>query len=300
MKRIVILSLFVLLLIKSNSQSLINGDLEGTSQYPIPVEQWANVPFSDLNCLADQLEFATPDLTFLNGPEKSMGILGNPYSCSSFISGLDATVLVGFKHFHEGIQQTVSGFQPGQNYFIKFYQTVVKQENYLDTSGSWGVFIDNKHIGTSEPSFSQLPFNSTELKWDLRIIEFVADSTTHTIKFLPSDDDSIKVLGVAEGGLRMGIDAISLELTDPNNLINNDEKVSVNPNPTNGVLKIKSSYFNQNAKVHLLNLEGRYISESSIILQEKTIFRIEEVPGIYFLVIEIEGEIQNKFTIVKI
>lgn len=194
-----------------DAQTFINADLDGplVTTSSIQPFNWTNVPFTDPVCLALEAIRATPDLTDLTGPEMSYGLAGNPYSGNSFISGLHSEFNPATP-YHEGIQQTVTGLTAGEGYLVVFQQTVVKQGNALDTSGSWMVYGDNDLLGISEPSTSDLPFNSLMLVWEERNIGFVAANNSITFKILPWDDDTNQVFSDTDpaGGLRMGIDSI--------------------------------------------------------------------------------------------
>jgi gliding motility-associated-like protein len=167
---------------------------------------WQNVPFDDPLCHATSPGSATPDLTGIIGPKDSIGLSGNPHSAPMFLSGVRST------SFQEGIMQTVSGFTIGENYTIEFYQSVVKQINCIDTSGSWNVFVDSNSIGITIPTVSHAHFRSTSFDWELRSVSFIATDSLHTIKFLPEDDDLNLYGGVLDlnGKIRMGIDDITL------------------------------------------------------------------------------------------
>ena len=206
------------------SQNFLNPDLDGiiTGGSSLPVD-WQNVPYTDLNCNATFLGGDSPDLTDLFGPEEIGGVLGNPYSGITFISGLDGG------DYQEGIMQTVSGFLPNTLYSINFKQSVVKQNNALDQSGAWAVYIDTLLAGISIPTFSDAPFNSTSFIWEARSITFTATETTHTIKFLPMDDDSnsdYSYIGT-EGALRMGIDSITISSCNFEIELGEDETICV-------------------------------------------------------------------------
>ena len=194
-------------------QNFQNGDLEGTvtSSTSVIPNNWQYVPDTDPVCYAAIPANATPDLTGVNGPDVSNGINGNPYSGGSFVSGLHATN--GSYYWHEGIMQTVYGFVAGHSYSISFFQTVVKQSNCLDTSGSWMVYMGNTLLGITASTISALPYGSTNLVWELRAVNFIAPSAGPvTFKFLPWDDDSVHTSSAADpnGGLRMGIDNINI------------------------------------------------------------------------------------------
>jgi len=190
-------------------QSFFNSDLDGDysiiSDLP---DGWSFVPYTDTISDATYSIGATPDLTDLFGPRSAIGLLGNPYSGNTFVSGVHA------RRFQEGIMQQVDNLDVNRVYSIDFYQCVVKQENCLDQSGSWAVYLDGSLLGVSEPSFSMEPFASTSLQWENRCLTFVASRSSHWIKFLPMDDDSNNVSSKSDiyGGLRMGIDLITLSM----------------------------------------------------------------------------------------
>lgn len=212
----------------ASAQQFNNGDLEGEvhdiSDLP---GGWEAVPFTDLACRADEPFKATPDLTNYEGLPTTVDISGTPQSGETFVSALD----FGPGWHHEGIQQQVSGLIPGQVYRITFYQAVIKQDNALDTSGSWAVYLDNDLLEISSVSSSQISSSSRDTEWEKRSIEFKATAESHLFKFLPVDDDNVYNHHGLDGNLRMGIDNISMEeLTDFE--YTEDLQMSVYPNPT--------------------------------------------------------------------
>ncbi|MDX1446131.1 gliding motility-associated C-terminal domain-containing protein [Lishizhenia sp.] len=194
------------------AQSFTNPNLLGNSANSLAAlpTGWLNIPATDQNCdvtLNFQGLGDTPDLTTLNGPMPQIGIVGTPKNGSSFISGVKGD------NFHEGIMQTVNGLIPGNVYQVSFYQSVVKQENCRDTSGAWSVYLDNNLLLTTAISSSQLAYNDINLNWEYRELSFTATSSSHTLKFLPFDDDQngdIYSQGI-DAALRMGIDQINME-----------------------------------------------------------------------------------------
>jgi len=193
-----------------SAQDFVNNDLEAdTSNGGSIPNGWLVVPYTDPVCVANGNGWASPDLTWLNGPLPDGGILGNPYSGNTFMSGLRSHP--NNQIFQEGIMQEVSGFTPGEAYAIRFVQTVVKQEYALDTSGSWGVYVDVTLAGTTDPSSSQSFWNSTNLVWEERMVPFIATNNSHNFKFLPIDDDPFLTLNDETGRLRMGIDSIFIQ-----------------------------------------------------------------------------------------
>jgi|GEM_PF-4115315 len=193
------------------AQNFANSDLDGTPfGYSNLPAGWETVPVGDPVSVASNTNIGdTPDLTNLSQPGIDDGVGGIAFSGSSFISGLRMSSAV---NFHEGIQQTVSGFQVGQNYTIEFYQAVVKQVFALDNTGSWSVYMDTDLLGVSAISTSTLNFDDINLEWELRSVDFIASAASHTFKFLPTDDDfnDSSSLTDEQAGLRMGIDQISI------------------------------------------------------------------------------------------
>lgn len=212
----------------SNAQNLENGDLEGeiTGVSNIP-NGWQAIPFTDMICRANEPYKATPDLTNADGVPSSVTISGTAHSGETFISALD----FGPGWHHEGIQQRVTGLIPGQVYQITFYQAVIKQENALDTSGSWAVYMDNGMIDISSVSTSLDSYESVETKWDKRTIQFKAKSESHLLKFIPVDDDNVYNHDSQDGNLRMGIDDISIEEVVDGEIVDELDML-VYPNPT--------------------------------------------------------------------
>lgn len=194
------------------AQNFTNPDLTGTNVNTLASlpTGWSNIPATDVVCLTPTTHLGigdTPDLTTINGPTLSLGIAGNAYSGNSFVSGVKG------ENFHEGMMQTVHGLIPGKVYKIEFYQSVVKQENCRDTSGAWSVFLDNTLIQNSQLSVSHLAYNNPNLIWEHRTVLFTATSSTHTLKFLPYDDDPFGSTQTQQedAALRMGIDLITME-----------------------------------------------------------------------------------------
>lgn len=223
-KRVCFIVGLLCLSLMGHAQQFVNNDLAGppiNAAFILPYS-WNYIPFTDPNCMAAFWYQATPDLTDMAGPQPFAGLNGNPYSGNSFISGLYFGAPQSCHH--EGIMQTVSGFNVGCTYTINFYQSVVKQSNALDTSGGWAVYSDNTLVGTTAPTVSLEPYNSNSFPWEFRSLSFTATNTTHTIKFLPFDDDADQsTFGSLSGALRVGIDSIYIETLAMNsNLLGND------------------------------------------------------------------------------
>ncbi len=195
----------------SYAQNFINPGLEDTIAISSSPDDWTTIPHTDAINMSTGALQSIPDVCGSSGPSIVTGIRGNPNGGNTFVSGLygeisSATV------FHEGIEQNVTGLDPTQEYQISFYQTVVKQINAIDTSGSWDIYMDNVLLTTSKLSVSHLPFSSNNLVWDYDTINFFPTATSHTFKFIPSDDDTDRSLSTTDssGALRMGIDDINL------------------------------------------------------------------------------------------
>jgi Secretion system C-terminal sorting domain len=222
--------------ITTSAQNFQNGDLEGdihgVSSLP---SDWQAIPFTDIACRANESYKATPDLTNYDGLPTSVDISGTPQSGGTFISALD----FGPGWHHEGIQQKLTRLIIGQVYRVHFYQSVIKQDNALDTSGSWAVYMDNQLLGISSVTSSLENFASRDTKWEKRSIEFEATSESHLIKFLPADDDNVYNHNSEDGNLRMGIDNISLEELVDFEMIKELE-MSIFPNPTLDQFNVKT------------------------------------------------------------
>lgn len=185
------------------SQKFINGDLEGiptnvTSVLPV---NWQSVPYGDISCKSTDTTgiTSTPDLTGMLPGTFS----GRPFSGQTFVSGLNANnPSIGV--YQEGIMQTVYNLSINKTYIITFRQSVIYQDNALDNSGSWVVYVDSTLIGITQPSYGR--------SWELRTVTFTAKRNSHLIKFLPLDDDSnINISSIdTNGAIRMGIDSINL------------------------------------------------------------------------------------------
>ncbi len=187
-------------------QSFVNGDLEGVvSGTSVIPPGWLAVPYTDPVCFATDWYGATPDLMDLNGPQYDNGLMGNPHSGQTYVSGLH-----GFGSHHEGLMQNVIGFTVGCSYTIGLYQTVSKQINSdaMDPTGSWSVFAGNTLIGVTATTTSNEPAISINKPWERRELTFTATATTHVIKFMPTDDDADQIM---PNGIRMGIDSVWIE-----------------------------------------------------------------------------------------
>ncbi len=205
MKTLFSLALVCLFYTSLQSQSFINPDLDGTIASNTAPTGWQQIPFTDPNSNAISLAASESDITGTSGPNTPIGVNGTPYSGNTFVSGIHS------RDYCEGIMQTVNGFNIDQRYTINFYQAVVKQTAHFDTSGSWAVYIDNTLAGVTTPTSSQAPSKSNNFTWEASCISFTATSNTHTIKFLPQDDDnSLFSSSSLNGKLRMGIDSIHI------------------------------------------------------------------------------------------
>jgi hypothetical protein len=297
----VLVTLFLFLFTcKIQAQEFVNGDLEdtinGLSSLPTG---WLSIPYTDINCLANDTAAASPDLTSMTLPDAAFGINGNPYSGGTFVSGLHGSGFNG-QIWHEGIHQVVNGFVVGNTYPINFHQAVVKQANCMDSSGSWIVYVDNSLIGITNPTSSKESFNSINFIWEFRSFSFTATSTSHDIKFLPFDDDPL-ISAFSNDGLRMGIDCI--HITAPCNAVGNSllkkiqDTVLFYPNPV-----IDKMYFNNNTKIFseiiLYDLAARIILQENV--TESTYVDLANFDsGIYIYELRNKNEVYAKGKVIK-
>lgn len=195
------------------AQQFQNMDLNGITGFSQSPYNWQAVPHTDPACLAINPAKATSDICDITGPLAFSGVIGTPYSGNTYVSGLYGFDNSG-EYYHEGIMQTVSGFTVGCSYSVNFHQGIDKQSpsNFKDPSGFWNVYLDNTLIGSSAVTISNAPFDSLYFAWEARSINFIATATSHTIKFLPMDDDLNSNYSnyTTDGGLRMAIDSIYL------------------------------------------------------------------------------------------
>jgi hypothetical protein len=305
LKKIITILISISFAFNCYCQSFVNGDLDGIVSGPscLPYN-WQNVPYTDVNCLALNLYEDSPDLTNINAPGPLNGTIGNPFSGTTFISGQIGRGNNPNHFWHEGIMQTVSGFIIENTYIIRFHQTVVRNNNALDMSGSWAVYIDTLLAGISEPTYNNEPVGSLTLPWEARSITFTARAITHLIKFLPMDDDSNWIASTTDtlGALRMGIDSIGFVI--PTSL--NEQKVNgdfkVFPNPNNGSFRLQ--YIGIINKPLLLTITDVYGKVLDTIEVSNTFTNYENpslIPGMYFYSIRQRNDVisNGKIIVVK-
>lgn len=285
MKTLLTALLFSFLASSVSAQQFVNGDLEdsfiGLSQLPAG---WQAVNHTDWFCNANTSTGATPDLTDTQGPDAVEGISGQAFTGATFVSGLDCSVMNW--DFHEGIQQELGGLVPNVTYHIRFYQAVVKQFDHADESGSWSVYLDYDFVETTAPTTSLLAHNDTNLVWEMRTVAFVANDTIHTIKFLPEDDDFDASSAGNQGGLRMGIDNISLVVPKGVESAGNDIPFSVFPNPTNGELTISLDDITSTINVEVIDVCGKLVSSNTFGNSQRYTISLDGPQGIYFVRIQ--------------
>ncbi|HRG60307.1 MAG TPA: T9SS type A sorting domain-containing protein [Bacteroidia bacterium] len=303
-KQLITLLFCNLFAINSYCQSFVNGDLDGIVNGPscLPTD-WQNVPYTDVNCLALNLYEDSPDLTDINGPGPLNGTKGNPFSGTTFISGQFGTGNNTNHFWQEGIMQTVTGFTIEETYTIRFHQTVTRNLNALDKSGSWAVYIDTVLAGITDPTYSNEPVGSLTQRWEARSITFTARATTHLIKFLPMDDDTNYISSTIDtlGALRMGLDSIAFVI--PTSL--NEQKVnggfSLFPNPNNGTFSVLC-YGNSNFNLVIYDNKGAKVYEE-VSKPNQSVLNIDisnSPKGLYYLLITNEKNRQNiKITVLK-
>jgi hypothetical protein len=295
MKKSVLIIIAVLFLnLSSKAQILINGGLEGVAGTDFPPNGWDVVPNTDPNCGVNTWAGATPDILTANGPSTSNGMYGNPYEGLSFVSGLYSG-FPGDLYYNEGIKQTVSGFEINKGYRIGFWQTVIKQSpNYVDTTGSWGVYLDSNLIAVVPISHSLIAPGSLNHVWDYREVTFHATSNIHTIKFLPVDDDEDNdpfSIGDLGGSLRMGLDDIQLMHASGLGITEfTKENIRISPSPTKGefAINVKNGISIRSVSItdylgHLVDYQ-EFTSTNNGIIQ----MSMEGKPGIYFVVVTCE------------
>jgi hypothetical protein len=270
-----------------SAQDFQNNDLEGVAAPSVAPPFWDMVPHTDPVCLATASFGASPDLCDLEGPTGAAGIMGNPYSGNTFVSGLRSASTTSF--WHEGIQQEVDGLTPGQTYGIGFYQTVVKQSFFLDSTGGWAVYMDTTLIGVSEMTISQEPVISTNMPWEYRSVLFTATAASHVFKFLPADDDDDDTSDY--GKLRMGIDSIYMYPAHTM-AIGEDALVihGVHPVPNDGRFTVSHGSGGIPDAIEVMDLRGRVVHMERPVMAERTVIDASFLNnGIYFVYLTSAG-----------
>ncbi|HTL82615.1 MAG TPA: hypothetical protein VL651_12970 [Bacteroidia bacterium] len=196
-----------------HAQQFKNGGLEGEvthnmSQLP---DDWQSVPYNDPICKAGADYLASPDLTSHDAPDPEWWLNGDPHSGLTFVSAVRDNRGPTNSH-DEGIMQDVEGFIPGHVYTIAFYQAVVRENDKLANYGAWKIYLEDELVATSDASYSDRASNTNKIDWVERSVTFTATQRKHTIKFLPVNP---KGNDGGDGGLRMGIDDISLTTGAP-------------------------------------------------------------------------------------
>lgn len=232
MKRI-LLPMVLCSAIISSAQTFTNGEMAGSVGFVSNPTSWLSVPFTDPICYANTAAEATVDILDATGPNAAGGVAGVPAVGATFCSGLYATDGGSF-FWHEGIMQTVTGFVVGNTYTISFKQAVVKQQNCIDESGSWQVYVESTLAGTASVTTSTLAYDDVNIQWECRSVTFTATNFVQNIKFIPWDDDANYLTdpGDNTGALRMGIDDIMfVSSSDPT--INPSGPYCLNEPPVN-------------------------------------------------------------------
>ncbi|MFZ2896980.1 MAG: T9SS type A sorting domain-containing protein [Saprospiraceae bacterium] len=166
----------------------------------------------------------------------------------------------------------------------------MKTSQSLDTSGSWMVIVDDSIIGITTPTVSQEPFNSTSFVWEFRNLTFKASDDSHTIKFLPLDDD-IDLLSSPSninGSLYMGIDYINIEPIDITSVKENQpfDEVMIFPNPTKGLLNINTNTESIDGILTVFSISGAELTTRKVKKSNIQIDLSGYENGIYFVRIE--------------
>ncbi len=284
-------------------QAFVNGDLEGPS--PSGLTQlppgWQAVPDNDPVCLATNGSLGdTPDLTDINGPSVFTGIFGNPFSGNTFVSGERGG---GNVVFQEGIMQQVQGFLPGTSYTVVLHQAVVKSYGSFDSSGSWAVYVNNTLAGITTPTTSPVPYDSAPFAWEQRTVPFTATASSHSIKFLPVDDDTNLEVLDPDGSLRMGIDLVSIlpgVHTTGIVVAGMPTDRFLGPNPVIDDLTIETGSAYTTGSVRIHSATGALIHERILFkgYQRTTIDLAAVQPGIYLVCIVLDG-VESRHVVIK-
>ena len=292
--------LFLLFIFSTiSSQELLNGDLEGEIMgFSTLPDHWEKIPHTDINCQAEIAMNATPNLTSIDEPDPDIGLFGYPFSGNTFVTGSHLKVASSIT-YHEGIMQTVSGFQIGAEYNISFYQSVIPANICNDKSGSWMVILNDSIIGISNESVTNIQYTDPNLIWEFNSINFIAFEEELVIKFIPWDSDgNLMCDNSGNGGLGMGIDKIAIELkTNTKQTFNDSKNLILSPNPTYGNIYLDIKAFEELQEIRILDINGKvaYLKSNFENLDNFEIF-FNHPSGIYFIIITVkDGVIGKKF-----
>lgn len=159
----------------ASSQSFVNGSLTGpTNAFSLIPPGWTTLFPGDPN--------STPDTAGASGPHELYTLSPDG---GTFVAGAHSTALA-----IEGVQQTLTGLAPGQEYRLDFYQSNLgfgpnNVGGTWSAVANWQLYLDGQTTGlfsdAMAPQTGPLPNNS----WFASSITFTASLGTHAIGFGP-------------------------------------------------------------------------------------------------------------------
>lgn len=214
--RLIILTLCTVSVWSAQAQQFVNGGLDGdaswTSNDP---DFWAPVLYTDPISTAGT-GGDSPDLCDIYGPLPEWGLHGIPFEGETFVGGSYYSVN-GEYNLHEGIQQSVSGFEVGAQYAVVFHQCVQKNLWARDHGGTWRVYTNGELMGEALTCFSFEEWFELDDPWYERHLSFIAEDEEILFQFMPWDNDGSILYDSEEliyNGVHMGIDDIFIHVCE--------------------------------------------------------------------------------------
>ena len=135
------------------------------------------------------------------------------------------------------------------------------------------------------------------------MVPFTATATSHTIKFLPVDDDTNLEVLDPNGALRMGIDLVSIlpgfHTTGIANYVMPTDR-TLAPNPVIDDLVVETTSVFTSGSVHIHSATGALIREQGLVSgYQRTIIDLATIqPGIYLVCIILDG-LESRHRVIK-
>lgn len=269
----------------------INGDFEESpAGLHIQPFGWRPVSSEDMHSQSSSSRDSLVDILSTVPPFPGSERYGTARSGEKFVAGVCLQDAEG-NVTHTGISQHLRGLQAGELYTLGFYQSVIKNSDNLDPSGSWKVILNDSLIGVSEVVRTSIANRREDIKWTYQEMTFPATGCANQLKFLPADDDKDIRAEVGES-LLMGLDRITLSpaLTSVKDTPS-ATAVEWYPNPTFDRLYLNHGGTLSAGDLRVYDMQGRQILLPRISsLPEKLVVDVSSLaPGFYVFSLDTDG-----------